>query len=199
MFTGIVTDVGVIRVVDGLSERRFEVSTRYDTAAIPVGSSICCSGVCLTVTDTGDGWFSVFASAETLARTTLGDWREGTLVNLERSLRVGDEMGGHFVSGHVDGVGKVLAVTADGASRRLAVEAPEALKKFIAVKGSIAVDGVSLTVNEVAAATFGVNVIPHTLAVTTLDRYEPGARVNLEIDVVARYVARCLEEGHPRG
>ena len=199
MFTGIVTDMGVISLVDGLSERRFALSTRYDTAAISVGSSICCSGVCLTVTDKGEGWFSVFASAETLARTTLGDWREGTLVNLERSLRVGDEMGGHLVSGHVDGVGQVLTVTADGASRRLVFEAPEALQKFIAVKGSIAVDGVSLTVNEVAAATFGINLIPHTLAVTTLDRCEPGTRVNLEIDVVARYVARCLEEGPPRG
>ncbi len=192
MFTGIVTDVASVRSVQPTGDTQFELSTAYDTSDLAIGASVSCSGVCLTVIDRGPGWFAVSASAETLARTTLGGWQAGTPVNLERALKLGDELGGHLVSGHVDGVGTVLSASPEGESLRLAFEAPRELMRFIAVKGSVAVDGVSLTVNTVDGPRFGVNLIPHTLAVTTLGRLKAGDRVNLEIDMVARYVARLL-------
>jgi riboflavin synthase len=195
MFTGIITDLGRLRDVQADGDTRFEIGTSFDDASIPIGASIACSGVCLTVIDKGPGWFAAQASAETLSCTTLGDWRPGTLVNLERALRLGDELGGHLVSGHVDGVGRVAAIAPEGASRRFVFEAPPPLARFIASKGSIAVDGVSLTVNEVDEVRFGVNIIPHTLSVTTLGRAGPGDRVNLEIDLLARYVARLIDPG----
>jgi riboflavin synthase len=195
MFTGIITDVGRVRNVRNDGDTRIEIGTRFDGDSLPIGASIACSGVCLTVIDKGPGWFTVQASAETLSRTTLGDWRPGTPVNLERALKLGDELGGHIVAGHVDAVGRVLAIAPEGASRRFAFEAPPQLARFLAPKGSVAVDGISLTVNEVDGARFGVNVIPHTLSVTTLGEAGPGDRVNLEIDLLARYVARLIEHG----
>jgi riboflavin synthase len=190
MFTGIITDIGTVRAVSRNGKTRVEITTGYDTASIAIGASIACSGPCLTVVDKGDDWFAVDASAETLSRTSLGRWALGTRVNLERALRVGDELGGHIVTGHVDAVGTVKAMTPDGASRRLLVEMPAAVAPYIASKGSVTVEGVSLTVNEVDDAAFGVNVIPHTLQETTLGDLKPGDPVNLEIDVLARYIAR---------
>ena len=199
MFTGIVTDVGEVASVERRGDLRARLLTRYDPATIARGASVACDGVCLTVVDRGPapepwrGWFEVDVSGETVAKSVLGDWAAGRRVNLERSLRVGDELGGHIVSGHVDGVGVVVAATPEGDSLRVEIEAPAALAPFIAPKGSIAVDGASLTVNEVAGARFGVNLIPHTRAWTTFDAMAPGRRVNLEIDVLARYVARLRE------
>ena len=198
MFTGIVTDIGRIEAVERRGDTRFEIATTYDTAEIALGASISCSGACLTVVAVRPGAFAVEASAETLACTTLGGWREGTAVNLERALRVGDELGGHIVSGHVDGVAETVSRRPEGDSVRFTFEAPEALAGFVASKGSVALDGVSLTVNEVAGARFGVNIIPHTLAHTTLGGLEPGDTVNMEIDMLARYLARQLE-GLDRG
>ncbi len=192
MFTGIVTDVGRVRSVTRDGDTRFVIATEYDTRGIAIGASIACAGVCLTVTEIGADWFAVQASAETLACTTLGDWREGTAVNLERALRLGDELGGHILSGHVDAVAAVVARRPEGESLRLVVEVPEPYDKAIAAKGSVALDGVSLTVNEVEGRRFGVNIIPHTQAKTTFATARPGDRVNLEIDVLARYVARLL-------
>ena len=192
MFTGIVTDLGRVRRVLPGGDTGYEIETRYDTGAISIGASIACSGVCLTAVELGKGWFRVQASAETLARSTLGNWRAGTLVNLERSLKLGDELGGHLVAGHVDGVGHHLSQREEGDSIRLVFEAPAALAPGIATKGSIAVDGVSLTVNEVTGARFGVNIIPHTGAVTTLGSLKVGDPVNLELDLIARYVARLM-------
>ena len=194
MFTGIVTDVGRVRAVrDTNRDRRFEIETAYDLSSVDIGASISHSGCCLTVVDKGDDWFAVEVSGETLSLTTLGEWNAGTPTNLERAARVGDELGGHIVSGHVDGVGEVASVTPEGGSHRVVIRAPEALKRFIAAKGSITVEGVSLTVNEVEDSTFGVNLIPHTWEVTTLGRLQPGDRVNLEIDMLARYLARWQE------
>ncbi|MBC6980827.1 MULTISPECIES: riboflavin synthase [unclassified Caulobacter] len=194
MFTGIVTDVGRVRAVaDTGGKRRFEIETAYDTSGVDLGASISHAGCCLTVVDKGPGWFAVELSNETLAKTTLGDWTVGDPVNLERALKVGDELGGHVVAGHVDAPGEVVAVEADGDSWRVKVRAPDPLHRFIAPKGSVTLDGVSLTVNEVEGDLFGVNLIPHTWAVTTLNRLKPGARVNLEIDVLARYAARWRE------
>ncbi|MBK8175577.1 MAG: riboflavin synthase [Rhodospirillales bacterium] len=195
MFTGIITDLGRVRLVRAEGDTRFEIATAFTEDSIPIGASIACSGVCLTVIERAAGWFAVQASAETLSCTTLGDWREGTAVNLERSLKLGDELGGHLVSGHVDGVGRIVAITPEGDSRRFVFEAPPPLARFIAQKGSIAIDGISLNVNAVDGGRFGVNIIPHTLAVTTLGEARVGARVNLEIDMLARYVARLLEQG----
>jgi riboflavin synthase len=195
MFTGIITDLGRVRAVRAEGDTRIEIATRYEDSAIAIGTSIACSGACLTVIDKGPGWFAVQASAETLSCTTLGDWRPGTPVNLERALKLGDELGGHLVAGHVDGVGRIVAITPDGASRRFVFEAPPQLARFVASKGSVAVDGISLTINEVDGARFGVNIISHTLSVTTLGEAEPGDRVNLEIDLLARYVARLIEQG----
>jgi riboflavin synthase len=192
MFTGIVTDLGRVRAVLPGGDAGYEIATQYDTAGIALGASIACSGVCLTVVATGPGWFRVQVSAETLACSTLGRWRIGSAVNLERSLRLGDELGGHLVLGHVDGVGHMIERRPEGDSIRLDFEAPDALASAIASKGSIAVDGVSLTVNEVTGRRFGVNIIPHTQAVTTLGGLAPGDPVNLEIDLLARYVARLM-------
>jgi riboflavin synthase len=192
MFTGIVTDLGRVRAVLPGGDTGFEIETRYDPNSIAIGASIACSGVCLTAVELGKHWFRVQASAETLSRSTLGAWRVGTPVNLERSLKLGDELGGHLVAGHVDGVGRLLTERPEGDSIRLVFEAPKALAPGIATKGSIAVDGVSLTVNEVTGARFGVNIIPHTRAVTTLGSLKVGDAVNLELDLIARYVARLM-------
>jgi riboflavin synthase len=194
MFTGIVTDVGRVRAVrDTNRDRRFEIETGFDTATIDLGASVSHAGCCLTVVDKGPGWFAVEVSGETLSLTTLSDWREGRRVNLERAARVGDELGGHIVSGHVDGVGQVISVETEGGSHRVRVRVPKPLHRLIAPKGSIAVEGVSLTVNEVEDDVFGVNLIPHTWDVTTLGELAPGVRVNLEIDMLARYLARWRE------
>jgi riboflavin synthase len=192
MFTGIVTDLGRVRAVLPGGDTGYEIETRYDTGTIAVGASIACSGVCLTAIERGPGWFRVQASAETRARSTLGSWRVGTPVNLERSLKLGDELGGHLVAGHVDGVGRLVSEREEGDSVRLVFEAPAALAPGFASKGSIAVDGVSLTVNEVTGARFGVNIIPHTRAVTSLGSLKVGDAANLEIDLIARYVARLM-------
>ena len=194
MFTGIVTDVGRVRAVrDTNRDRRFEIETSFDPADVDMGASVSHAGCCLTVVDKGDGWFAVEVSGETLAMTTLGAWKAGTRINLERAARAGDEMGGHIVSGHVDGVGEVLSVVPEGGSHRLRIRAPRPLHRYIAPKGSITVEGVSLTVNEVEDDVFGVNIIPHTWEVTTLGSLEPGSAVNLEIDMLARYLARWQE------
>ena len=194
MFTGIITDVGrVCAVRQTERDRRYEIETAYDLAGVDIGASISHAGCCLTVVEKGDGWFAVEASGETLALTTLGAWSVGDPVNLERAVRVGDELGGHIVSGHVDGVGEVLSITPQGGSHRLRIRAPRPLHRFIAPKGSVAVEGVSLTVNAVDDDVFGVNIIPHTWDVTTLGRLKSGSKVNLEIDVLARYVARWQE------
>jgi len=194
MFTGIVTDVGRVRAIrDTNRDRRFEIETALDLATLDLGASIAHAGCCLTVVEKGEGWFAVEVSGETLAVTTLGDWAEGRRVNLERAARVGDELGGHIVSGHVDGVGEVLSVAEEGGSHRVRIRAPKPLHRFIAPKGSITVEGVSLTVNDVEDDVFGVNLIPHTWDVTTLGALKTGVRVNLEIDMLARYLARWRE------
>ena len=191
MFTGIVTDIGRVRSIRETNrDRRFEIETAYDLDSIDLGASISHSGCCLTVVEKGEGWFAVEVSGETLALTTLDDWREGGPVNLERAARLGDEMGGHIVSGHVDGVGTVLSITPEGGSHRLKIQAPRPLHRLIAPKGSIAVEGVSLTVNEVEDDVFGLNIIPHTWDATTLGALAVGSQVNLEIDMLARYLAR---------
>ena len=194
MFTGIVTDVGRVRSVRETNrDRRFEIGTAFDLATIDIGASVSHAGCCLTVVEKGDGWFAVEVSGETLSLTTLDGWKEGRRVNLERAARVGDELGGHIVSGHVDGIGEVLSVDSEGGSHRVRIRAPKPLHRFIAPKGSITVEGVSLTVNEVEDDVFGVNLIPHTWEVTTLGELAPGSRVNLEIDMLARYLARWRE------
>jgi riboflavin synthase len=197
MFTGIVTALGTVRAISplgGSADMRLTIAAAWpDTATIPGGASIGCSGCCLTAVELGPDWFAADASAETLSRTTLGRWRAGTQGPLERSLRLGDELGGHLVSGHVDGVGEVRSATPEHGSTRIVFRVPANLARFIAVKGSIAVDGVSLTVNEVTDDTFGVNIIPHTAAVTCFGSLRPGDAVNLEIDMLARYVARLAE------
>jgi riboflavin synthase len=197
MFTGIVTALGTVRDITplgGSADMRLSIAASWpDTATIPIGASIGCSGCCLTAVEIGPDWFAADASAETLGRTTLGRWQPGSRVNLERSLRLGDELGGHLVSGHVDGVGEALSATPEHGSTRFVFRVPAELARFIAVKGSVAVDGVSLTVNEVTDDTFGVNVIPHTATVTSFGLLRPGDAVNLEIDMLARYVARLAE------
>lgn len=193
MFTGIVTDLGSVRDLHDDGDRRIEIATALPAGEFATGASIACSGVCLTVIDHGDDWFAVTVSGETLSRTTIGTWDVGTPVNLERSARLGDELGGHIVSGHVGGLGTLTSATAEGASWRLVFSVPAPLRRFIAEKGSVAIDGVSLTVNEVENHHFGVNIIPHTFQLTTLGRLRVGDRVNVEIDLLARYVARYLE------
>jgi len=200
MFTGIITDIGRITGVEQKGDLRLRIGTAYDTASIDMGASIACSGVCLTVVDKGPDWFAAEVSAETLSRTA-GDWSEGTPLNLERALRVGDELGGHIVTGHVDGVGTVAEVTPEGDSTRIVIEAPAALAPYIAAKGSVALDGVSLTVNEVSdlhggGVRFGINVIPHTSEMTTFGGIVPGRQLNIEIDVLARYLGRMEQLRH---
>lgn len=198
MFTGIVTDIGeIVTLTPGgqAGDRRFVVRTRHDMKPIAIGASIACSGCCLTVIEKGDDWFAVEVSGESLAKTHLGDWKVGSRLNLELSLKVGDELGGHLVYGHVDGVGKVVAMAPEGGSVRFTFEAPSDLAHFVAAKGSVAIDGISLTVNEVAGNRFGVNVISHTQAATTLGQAKIDQPVNLEVDMLARYVARLLEHG----
>ena len=197
MFTGIITGLGDIRALTPLgagSDMRIVIGTPWpETADIPLGASIACSGCCLTAVELGKDWFAAEASAETLSKTTLGQWVVGTKINLERPLKVGDELGGHIVSGHVDGVGRVIAATPDHGSTRWRFEVPTELARFIAPKGSVAINGVSLTVNEVEGTTFGVNIIPHTAQVTNFGTLAVGDVVNIEIDTVARYVARLRE------
>jgi riboflavin synthase len=197
MFTGIVTALGTVRELAPIGhghDMRLVIAAPWpDTAGIAIGASIACSGCCLTATEVGADWFAADASAETLACTTLGRWRVGTRVNLERSLRMGDELGGHIVSGHVDGVGTAVSATPENGSTRWVFRVPHEMARFIAAKGSVAVDGVSLTVNAVDGDTFGVNVIPHTAQVTGFGSLVPGHAVNVEIDMLARYVARLAE------
>lgn len=200
MFTGIITDVGTVRRIEPGADTRIEIACAYDPDGIALGASIACSGPCMTVIEKGrDGavnWFAVEASPETLKRTTIGTWKEGDPVNLERALKIGDELGGHLVSGHIDGLAEVVArdeVAGAGGSVRFTVRAPAALARFIAEKGSVALDGISLTVNDVDGDRFTVNVIPHTLAHTTLAGAGVGTHLNLEVDQMARYVARLNE------
>ncbi len=196
MFTGIITDMGEVLALEQKGDLRARIATGYAVETIDIGASIACDGVCLTVVATGEtprGWFDVEISAETVSKTNLGAWHPGRRLNLERALRVGDELGGHIVSGHVDGVAGIVAMQEEGASTRFTFRAPEALAGFIAPKGSVALNGTSLTVNEVGGAEFGVNIIPHTKAVTTWGQARPGDLVNIEIDTLARYVARLRE------
>ena len=199
MFTGIVTEVGEVLGVEERAEglRRLTIACAYDPASIAIGASICCAGVCMTAVATGKtngrGTFSVDAAAETLRLTTVGRWQRGTRVNLERSLKMGDELGGHMVSGHVDGLAELLAREDLTDMARLTVRVPKPLARFIALKGSAALDGVSLTINDVTDDTFSVLIIPHTLSVTTFGALKAGDKINLEIDVMARYAARLME------
>ena len=198
MFTGIITDIGRVRAVDARDraggDRRLEIETRLPLAEVAMGASIACAGACLTVIEKGADWFAAEASAETLALTTLGTWEVGSPVNLEPALRLGDELGGHLVSGHVDGLAMLSGRSGEGDSVRLTFSPPAELMPFMAPKGSVTLDGVSLTVNQVSDDGFGVNVIPHTQRRTTLGGLRPGDRVNLEIDLLARYVARLLRK-----
>jgi len=195
MFTGIITDIGELRAVEQRGDLKARIGTRYDTSGIEIGASIACDGVCLTVTALGPDWFEVDISAETVSKTSIGanGWDVGHRINLERALKVGDELGGHIVSGHVDGVARIVAMQDEGDSTRVTFEAPEALARFIAPKGSVCLNGTSLTVNEVDGARFGVNFIPHTKEATTWGQAAQGDAVNLEIDTLARYVARLQD------
>ncbi len=197
MFTGIISDVGTVQLVTQRGDKSFKIATAYDPATVGIGASVACSGPCLTVVAkggrAGEAWFSVDVSPETLAKTTADTWVLGTRLNLERPLKVGEEIGGHIVSGHVDGVGEVLHVKPDGDHTRITVRAPKQLAKFVAPKGAITLDGISLTVNEVERDTFGVSIIPHTAKVTTWGSLKAGDKVNIEIDMLARYLARLKE------
>ncbi|MBN8849231.1 MULTISPECIES: riboflavin synthase [unclassified Sphingomonas] len=194
MFTGIVSDVGTIKAAESRGDLRVVVETAYDTATVDLGASIACSGVCLTVVDKGPGWFAVDVSGETVSRTAQGQWTAGRRLNLERAMKLGEELGGHIVTGHVDGVAEVVEVAPDGDSKRIAFRVPGDLAAFLAPKGSVTVDGVSLTVNTVEdradGTVFAINLIPHTQAVTTLGGLTAGQAVNIEIDVLARYLQR---------
>ena len=198
MFTGIITDIGRVEAAEqGAGDLRLRIACGYDMSGVDLGASIACSGTCLTVVDKGADWFAVDVSAETAARTAPGLWAEGSRINLERALRLGDELGGHIVTGHVDGVGEIEGVAETGGSLRLSVIAGPEIESYIAPKGSVALDGVSLTVNEVETLSdgvrFGVNIIPHTAAQTSFAEVAPGRRVNIEIDVLARYIGRIME------
>ncbi|MYM56431.1 riboflavin synthase [Thalassovita mangrovi] len=195
MFTGIITDIGEVQALEQRGDLRARIGTRYDMDGVDLGASIACDGVCLTVVAKGAGWFDVDVSAETVSKTNLGGWAEGRKLNLERALKVGDELGGHIVSGHVDGVAEIVAMSEEGDSTRITLRAPEALARYIAPKGSVALNGTSLTVNEVEGCDFGINVIPHTQDMTTWGAAKVGDRVNLEIDTLARYVARLRDFG----
>ena len=198
MFTGIITDVGRIKSVEMRGDLRVIVTTAYDIVGIDLGASIACSGVCLTVVDKADGWFALDVSGETIGCTASGMWAAGRALNLERALKVGDELGGHIVTGHVDGVGNVVSLSSEGGSHRVSIAVSAVLAPFIAAKGSITIDGVSLTVNTVTdqsdgGAIFGLNIIPHTWAVTAFADVTEGQAVNVEIDVLARYLARMQD------
>lgn len=195
MFTGIVTDIGEVLQTEQRGDLRARIGTAYDMSTVDLGASIACDGVCLTVVETGADWFDVDVSAETLSKTNLAGWSVGRDVNLERALKVGDELGGHIVSGHVDGTAEILSLEDEGGSTRVVLRAPGSLARFVAPKGSIALNGTSLTVNDVDGRDFGINIIPHTRQVTTWGRAATGDRVNLEIDTLARYVARLRETG----
>lgn len=198
MFTGIVTDIGKVLELEQRGDLRARIGTAYDIDGIDIGASIACNGVCLTVIALGrdpQNWFDVEISAESVGLTNIGDWQQGSRLNLERALKVGDELGGHIVSGHVDGVAEVIAMKDEGDSTRVTFRAPDDLARFIAPKGSVALNGTSLTVNEVDGATFGINFIPHTKQATTWGDVSVGDRINLEIDTMARYVARLREFG----
>ncbi|HMO08273.1 MAG TPA: riboflavin synthase [Paracoccaceae bacterium] len=198
MFTGIITDMGEVLDAERAGDTRFRIGTAYDPAGIDIGASIACDGVCLTVVALGSAprnWFDVQVSAETISKTTAGAWAPGRRLNLERALKVGDELGGHIVSGHVDGLARVVGLRSEGDSLRVTFRAPDHLAGFVAPKGSVCLNGTSLTVNEVAGAEFGVNLIPHTQTVTTWGAVAEGDDVNLEIDTLARYVARLREWG----
>lgn len=192
MFTGIITDVGRVVEIERRGDLRLTIETRFELDRVAMGASIASNGVCLTVVEKLANAYKVDVSAETIAKTTVGDWTVGTPLNLERSLKLGDELGGHLVYGHVDGVAEVVSVTPDGDSHRWRFRVPQTLKRFIAAKGSVALNGVSLTVNEVEDDVFGVNIIPHTAEQTTFGLIGPGARINLEVDMLARYVARLV-------
>jgi riboflavin synthase len=195
MFTGLITDVGRLRLRGPLQKGvRFDIESSFPMDEVAIGASIACSGACLTVVEKGEDWFAVDVSPETLDKTTLNSWQSGQRINLERSLRLGDELGGHIVSGHVDGVAEIVDCGPDGEATRFTIRPPAELVHFIASKGSVALDGVSLTVNEVSETDFGVCIIPHTLVCTTFGDLQPGDQVNLEIDMLARYVARQLEK-----
>ncbi len=193
MFTGIITDIAKVRRIQQSGDTRFEFTTSFNTASFEIGASIACCGTCLTIIEFGSNWFAVDVSAETLSKTILGLWEIGTPVNLERPLRASDELGGHIVSGHIDGIGKVNLIETEGDSIRYSFEADTQLMKFIAIKGSIAVNGVSLTVNKIFGNIFSVNIIPYTQANTTFGVTKIDDNVNLEIDILARYVARLKE------
>jgi riboflavin synthase len=197
MFTGIVTDVGTVRRAEQRGDRRLEIATAYDLGTVDLGASIACSGVCLTVVDKGEDWFAVDLSGETVSRTAASRWNEGAKLNLERSLRLGDELGGHIVTGHVDAVATVVGTCPEGDSLKVGLSVPRSLAPMIAAKGSIALDGASLTVNEVREAEdgtthFSVNIIPHTAQCTTLGEIQAGQQLNVEVDVLARYIDRML-------
>ena len=197
MFTGIITDVGTIRSAEQRGDLRLVIATVYDMDSVDLGASIACSGACLTVVDKGDDWFAVDVSGETVSKTTADHWNEGARINLERSLRLGDELGGHIVTGHVDAVGTVVGVCPEGDSKRVGISVPRTLGPMIAAKGSVSLDGVSMTVNDVRDAEdgtthFSVNVIPHTAQHTTLGELDQGRQLNVEVDVLARYIDRML-------
>src|SRR5258708_6682937 len=196
MFTGIVSDIGKVRHIEKRGDTHVIIGTNYDPSTIEHGASISCSGICMTVVDRGntkDRWFAVAASAETLSKTTAGEWKVGDPINLERPVRVGDEFGGHIVTGHIDGTAELVRSQTEGESTRMTFQLPAGLARFVAPKGSVALDGVSLTVNEVDGVRFGVNIIPHTTRVTTFGRVKTGTKVNFEIDLLARYVARLIK------
>ena len=198
MFTGIITDVGRVVQAEERGDLRLRIACGYDMASVDLGASISCSGVCLTIVDKGEDWFAVDLSAETVARTAPDLWREGSRLNLERALKVGDELGGHIVTGHVDGLGEVVGAAPIGGSTRLRISAGAEIAPYVAAKGSIALDGVSLTVNEVeptsgGGVVFSVNLIPHTAARTTFDNVGLARKLNVEIDILARYIARMME------
>jgi len=194
VFTGIITDIGTVRSISKNGDTRIEINTGYETDDIDIGASICCSGACMTVVDKQPGWFAVEASAETLSKTTLGTWIEGSRINLERALKAGDELGGHIVSGHVDGPAQVISIAGEGDSLRIQFTVNPDLAPFIAPKGSVTLDGVSLTVNEVEGCKFGVNLITHTRQATTLGKLSSKDVLNVEIDMLARYVARLIQK-----
>ncbi|MBO6559073.1 MAG: riboflavin synthase [Nisaea sp.] len=193
MFTGIITHIGTVTRIEKTGDTRMTVSAGFDMDSVAIGASIACSGCCLTVVDKGPGWFAADVSAETLSKTNLSSWKEGTRINLERALKVGDELGGHIVSGHVDGLAELVSIAPEGDSHRLTLRPSPELVAFVAQKGSVALDGISLTVNEVSAETFGINIIDHTWKETTLSDRGPGDQLNMEVDMLARYVARLID------